>query len=123
MAAADTEKVKEKEKVNKATDCKTAITHRHVLCILPGHSVALLSFVASPSLGLLRGIMDALAAAMNATMGGLERRLMGTLTTTMMRTLITTVMRRTLITNSTSRKPLPSILRYPFWRYILHLDT
>ena len=64
-----------------------------------------------------------------ATMGCLERRMMGTLTTAMMRTLITTalmrtfittVMMRTLITNRSSRTPLASILRYPFRRYILH---
>ena len=33
---------------------------------------------------------------------------------------ITTAMRRTLITNSSSRRPLAIILRYPSWRYILY---
>jgi len=51
--------------------------------------------------GLERGMMGALATVMNAMMGGLERRMMDALVT---------AMRKTHITNSTSRRPLVSIL-------------
>ena len=64
--------------------------------------------------GLERGMMGALATAMNAMSGGLERRMMGALTT---------AMRRTHITNSSSRRPLAIILRCPSRCYVLHLDT
>ena len=47
-------------------------------------------------------------------MGGLERGMMGALTTTM---------RRTHITNSSSRRPVVIILRCPSRCYVLHLDT
>jgi hypothetical protein len=65
----------------------------------------------------------ALVTVMNAMMGCLSRRMMDTLTTVIRRTLFTTTMGRTSITNSSSRRPLASIPRHPFRRYILHSDT
>ncbi len=46
------------------------------------------------------------------TRGGLERRLMGTLTMVMMRTLVITAMRRTLITKTSFWRPLETTSEY-----------
>jgi len=67
-----------------------------------------------------------------ARVSGLRSRLMDTLTTVMRRTLFITAMRRTLfntalkrtpITNSSWGRPCTLILRHPFRRYSLQLDT